>query len=191
MSCRSCWTYPQQESSPRPLRRPVSSHITAAVSDEASHPAEHRGSPVPLSPWQLVTCVHPIPSLPPSACLFTSHSILISSPCFLKRAKKSEQMTCTSWPVTHTHTHSLNSSFYFLSFSIRGLSSRLFHLILRPVSSSLWGHRVRRHQSCWKAPPYRRSHASAHYAQQYAGDRWRCTTQEYTAYHFLGDQIMK
>lgn len=104
MSCRSCWTYPQQESSPRSLRRPVSSHITAAVSDEASHPAEHRSSPVPLSPWQLVTCVHPIPSLPPSPCLFTSHSPLISSPCFLKRAKKSKQMTCTSWPVTHTHT---------------------------------------------------------------------------------------
>lgn len=121
MSCRSCWTYPQQESSPRPLRRPVSSHITAAVSDEASHPAEHRGSPVPLSPWQLVTCVHPTPSLPPSACLFTSHSTLISSPCFLKRAKKSEQMTCTSWPVTLTHT---------LLIPLRFIRSFLFPLFL-------------------------------------------------------------
>lgn len=67
---------------PPPNPRPVSSHIAAAVSDEASHPAEHRRSLVPLSAWQLVTCIHPIPSLPPSLCLFLSHFPLISSPCF-------------------------------------------------------------------------------------------------------------
>lgn len=121
MSCRSCWTYPQQESSPRPLRRPVSSHITAAVSDEASHPAEHRGSPVPLSPWQLVTCVHPTPSLPPSACLFTSHSTLISSPVFFKASQKERaddlhELACDS------HTHSLNSSSLHPLLSISSLS---------------------------------------------------------------------
>lgn len=38
MSCRSCWTRPQQESFP-PSSQPVSSHIAAAVSDEAPHPA--------------------------------------------------------------------------------------------------------------------------------------------------------
>lgn len=122
MSCRSCWTYPQQESSPRPLRRPVSSHITAAVSDEASHPAEHRGSPVPLTPWQLVTCVHPTPSLPPSACLFTSHSTLISSPVFFKASQKERaddlhELACDS----HTHT---------LLIPLRFIRSFLFPLFL-------------------------------------------------------------
>lgn len=33
----------------------VSTHIAAAMSDKASHPAEHHGSPVSLSSWQLHT----------------------------------------------------------------------------------------------------------------------------------------
>lgn len=64
--------------------RPVSSHTAAVMPDEASHPAEHHGSPVPLSPWQLVTC-----SPPPSLC----------SPfpeCVFKAGQKCNHVTCTT-----------------------------------------------------------------------------------------------
>lgn len=50
--------------------RPVSSHIAAAVLDEASHPTEHCWNPVLLSLWQPVTHMHPIPSLLPLLSLY-------------------------------------------------------------------------------------------------------------------------
>lgn len=57
--------------------RPVSSHIAAAVLDEASHPTEHCWNPVLLSLWQPVTHMHPSHHSSLS-CLFISHLPIIS-----------------------------------------------------------------------------------------------------------------
>lgn len=143
--------------------RPVSSHIAAAMSDEASQPAEHHGIPVPLSQWQLVTCMHPTPSLPPSPCRFP---VSLSFPiAFLKQARNASR-----WPYDSLTQLLIPCLSTILSFSIQSFFSCLLHLIPHPASSSLWGHRVRCHQSCWKALPHHSSHAKS--ALQDSGNRY-------------------
>lgn len=134
--------------------RPVSSHIAAAMSDEASQPAEHHGSPVPLSPWQLVTCIHPAPSLPPSPCRFP---VSLSFPySVFKTGQKCEQMTDTRRLIWLVHTalntlSLLNPVLYpellFLSVSFDPTSSNILTLrsqsetppiLLESSSSSLF-----------------------------------------------------
>lgn len=130
--------------------RPVSSHIAAAMSDEASQPAEHHGIPVPLSPWQLVTCMHPTPSLPPSPCRFP---VSLSFPySVFKTGQKCKQMTI--W-LTHTALNTLSlhnpvilyPEFLFLSVSFDPTSSIILTLrshsemppiLLESSSSSLF-----------------------------------------------------
>lgn len=81
--------------------RPVSSHIVAAVSDESSHPTEQHRNPALLSLWQLVTCVHPILSPPPSPVSFISHFPLIFSAVFFflphKRKEQADDLHASAY----------------------------------------------------------------------------------------------
>lgn len=107
------------------------------------------------------SCTHPNSSLVPSLWLFVSAPPYLTIPHF-KGGKKCRQMT---------QTHGLYESRTQLL--IPHLSSVLdlpYPGFLFLSVSSLWGHRVRHHQSCWKALPYCSSHAKS--ALQDSGNGW-------------------
>lgn len=122
-----------------------------------------------LSPRGSLSPAHTPPHhIPPSPCLFVSHfPSHFPSAFFLKQAK-----SATKWPTRAgpwlSHTPRLSS---ILSYTTQGFYSCQFHSIPHPAASSLWGHRVRRHQSCWKALPYLASRAKS--ALRDSGNRSR------------------
>lgn len=130
VSCQNCCTHPLHLSSFFSPSKPVSSHNAAAVSDEASRPAEHQWSPLPRSLWQPVTCMaSPIP--PPShhSLPLSSFAVSLSFPqlfFFLnKKAKPGERAVDRHAPACD---------------SPAALHSLSLHLLVSPSSSvlSLW-----------------------------------------------------
>lgn len=165
MSCWSCWTHPP----PFPIYpQPVSSHIAAAKSEEASHPAEYHGSPVSLS--SMSAChLHVQHPTPPPIILFP-HLLFHFPSVLLRWAKHAYRwppeadpwLVDTAFITSPLFNPACPPSAYFL-FPL--------HLIAHPTASWLWGHRLRQQQSRWKAWPYLPSRA--HSALWDSGGRWR------------------
>lgn len=167
MSCRSCWTHPRL-GSPLPIYpRPVSSHIAAAESDEASHPQSIMGVLLVSPRCQLVLHV-PHPITPPYRFILPfSFSFPLR---VFKMGQTCRRMTTRRWPLTHSRSFYHLASVQSCAFSIHHFLF-LLYLIAHPAASLLWGHSLRQQQSWWKALPYLPAHAKS--ALWDSGNRWR------------------